>query len=67
MFDEKFLFPDVLGNGSSRWLNSLEQLALEIEKQAMMIGYNNTFFFYATVCLATLPILALISVKKISD
>ena len=67
LFDEKFLFPDVIGNGSSRWLNSLEQLALEIEKQAMMIGYNNTFFFYAAVCLATLPILALISVKKISD
>ena len=44
--------------------SGLASLASEANRQAMMVGYANSFVLYAAVCFATLPLLALVRNKR---
>ena len=42
----------------------LAMLSAEADRQSMMVGYENAFVLYAAVCFATLPLLALVRMKR---
>ena len=44
--------------------SGLASLASEANRQAMMVGYANSFVLYAAVCFATLPLLALVRARR---
>ena len=63
-FEKRLIFPFVSGENSFNWGSDLTYLASEITEQSLMIAYNNVFFFYSMICLLTLPILSLITIRK---
>ena len=63
-FDERLRYPNVVGQGGAEWLGNLGRLASEVGRQALMVGYDNSFYFYALVCFSAVPLLAFVTVKK---
>ncbi len=63
-FAERLVFRDAVVVGGQDWTGSLFRLSSEILRQSSMIGYNNCFYFYALTCFATLPMLAMVTLKK---
>ena len=63
-YEERLRFPNVVGNGTLDWMDSLKNLVSEVSRQSSMIGYDNVFYFYAVTCLVALPVLSLVTVKK---
>ncbi|MBT5265649.1 MAG: DHA2 family efflux MFS transporter permease subunit [Rhodospirillaceae bacterium] len=59
-YAERLQFQSVIGG----WAGSLGRLSGEVTRQSTMIGYNNSFYFYALVCFATLPVLAFVTTRK---
>jgi DHA2 family multidrug resistance protein len=51
-----------------RWpidtVTGLSSLAAEVNRQAMMIGYTNSFALYAVVSFAVIPLMLLVKIKK---
>ncbi len=63
-FDERLRYPNVVGDGVLDWTENFGRLSAEIDRQSMMIGYDNAFYFYALTCLMALPVLCLVKMKS---
>ena len=63
-YSERLSYGEVVGAGAVDWIANLARLAAEVARQSSMIGYNNCFYLYAITCFATLPLLALVTMRK---
>ena len=59
-FDEKLDAPWVMGTWNVESTHDLVALSREISRQALMIGYNDAFLFFAATALAMLPLVFLV-------
>ncbi len=59
-FNEVFSMPWARGIWSMESRGGLAQLSGEIQRQSMMIGYINAFYFFATTAVVVLPLILLI-------
>jgi len=55
-YNEALRLPFVMGHWSTDSLSGLAALSGEIQRQAMMIGYVNSFYFFAFTSLASVPL-----------
>ena len=63
-FDEKLDAPWVMGAWNVESTHDLVALSREISRQALMIGYNDAFLFFAATALAMLPLVFLVRPAK---
>ena len=63
-FDEKLDTPWVMGAWNVESARGLAALSHEINRQALMIGYNDAFLFLAVTALAMLPLVLLVRPVK---
>lgn len=56
-------FPQVMGSWSLDSVQGLAALGSEVNRQALMVGYTNSFALYALVSFATIPIMLLVKIK----
>ena len=63
-FEDRLAFPTVVGSSDTNWIGDLGRLASEISRQSLMIGYDNTFYFYFLTCLLSLPLLSLVTISR---
>ena len=63
-FDEKLDAPWVMGAWNVESTHDLFALSREISRQALMIGYNDAFLFFAATALAMLPLALLVRPAK---
>jgi DHA2 family multidrug resistance protein len=58
-------FPGVLGGWDPSTVTGLASLSKEVNRQATMIGYLNTFLVYTIVAVATIPLVLLIRNRSV--
>jgi len=63
-YKESLQFPVVTGNWDMHTIEGLTRIAIEMKRQASMIGYDNAFVMYSIVSFASLPLLLLVRVKR---
>ena len=63
-YNEMLRFSFVTGAWTLDDTRGLTSLSSEAYRQGMMVGYENAFLLYAAVCFATLPLLALVRLKR---
>ena len=63
-YNEMLRFSFVTGAWTLDDTRGLTSLSSEVYRQGMMVGYENAFLLYAAVCFATLPLLALVRLKR---
>jgi len=63
-FEKQLQFPWVLGHWSADSTGGLAALSGEVQRQGLMIGYLNAFYFYAFTAFAVLPLIALVRYRK---
>ncbi len=56
-YNENFRFKGVVGAWEKDTLPQLSRLDVEITRQALMIGYNDVFYFFGFAAMAAIPIL----------
>jgi DHA2 family multidrug resistance protein len=62
-FGDALRFPQVMGSWSFDSVQGLAALGSEVNRQALMVGYTNSFALYALVAFATIPIMLLVKIK----
>lgn len=63
-FNEALQLPQVMGHWSTETLPGLAAISAEIQRQALMIGYTNAFYFFTVTSVATIPLVLLLRVPK---
>ena len=63
-YREALRFPGVTGAWNLNTVEGLARIGDEVNRQSLMIGYDNAFIMYAIVCFASLPLLLLVRVKR---
>lgn len=63
-FNEALGFNQVTGLWSTESLTGLAAISGEILRQASMIGYENAFLMYTMVCVAAVPFLLFVRIKR---
>jgi MFS transporter, DHA2 family, multidrug resistance protein len=63
-YNEALRLPSVTGQWDLETIQGLSRIAIEMKRQASMIGYDNAFVMYSIVCFASLPLLLLVRVKR---
>jgi len=63
-FNEATRLPSVMGQWSVESVPGLAAISGEIQRQAMMIGYTNAFYFFTATSLITIPLVLLLRVPK---
>ncbi len=56
--------PSVAGAWNIGSIQNLAHVSSEIQRQGLMIGYINAFYFYTLTALAALPLIMLVRIKK---
>lgn len=56
--------PSVAGAWSMGSIQSLAHVSSEVQRQGLMIGYINAFYFYTLTALAALPLIMMVRMKK---
>jgi len=56
--------PSVAGAWSMGSIQSLAHISGEVQRQGLMIGYVNAFYFYMLTALAALPLILMVRMKK---
>ena len=57
-------FPSVAGAWNMESLANLAHISGEVQRQGLMIGYINAFYFYTLTALAALPLIMMVRMKK---
>jgi len=63
LFNEAFSFANIRGLWSLESSLGMGTLAMEVGRQATMVGYNNAFVMYAILSLAALPLMLFIRIR----
>ena len=63
LFNEAFFFANISGLWSLESSLGLGAIAMEVGRQATMVGYNNAFVMYAILSLAALPLMLFIRIR----
>jgi DHA2 family multidrug resistance protein len=63
-FDKAFQFPWVLGSWNPTTTQGLAAVAGEVQRQGLMIGYVNAFYFYAATAFVVMPLILLVSWRR---
>jgi DHA2 family multidrug resistance protein len=63
-FTETWRVPSFMGTLSTASEQHLAMIGAEVQRQALMIGYINAFYFYVFTALAALPLILLVRMKK---
>ncbi|MDP6565144.1 MAG: DHA2 family efflux MFS transporter permease subunit [Alphaproteobacteria bacterium] len=63
-FEKSLQMPWVVGAWNTASAPGLAALSGEVQRQGLMIGYINAFYFYALTALAALPLILLVRMKK---
>ena len=63
-FDELLRFRQVMGQWSFDTVQGLAALGSEVNRQALMVGYTNSFALYALVSFAAIPLMLLVKIKQ---
>ena len=63
LFNEAFSFANISGLWSLESNLGMGTLAMEVGRQATMVGYNNAFVMYAILSLAALPLMLFIRIR----
>jgi DHA2 family multidrug resistance protein len=56
--------PSVAGAWSMGSIQNLAHVSSEVQRQGLMIGYINAFYFYTLTALAALPLIMMVRMKK---
>jgi DHA2 family multidrug resistance protein len=64
IYNETLRLPFVMGQWSSENLSGLAAISAEIQRQAMMIGYANSFYVFALTSIAVIPLVLMLRVPK---
>jgi DHA2 family multidrug resistance protein len=56
--------PSMAGGWSMGSVQSLANISGEVQRQGLMIGYINAFYFYTLTALAALPLIMMVRMKK---
>ena len=62
-FADGLRYPNLMGSWSVESLPGLSALASEINRQALMVGYTNSFLLYALVSFAAIPLMLMVKIK----
>ncbi len=62
-FTDVLRFPNLMGSWSVDTVQGLSALASEINRQALMVGYTNSFMLYALVSFAAIPLMLMVKIK----
>ncbi len=63
-FAELLRFRQVMGQWSFDTVQGLAALGSEVNRQALMVGYTNSFALYALVSFAAIPLMLLVKIKQ---
>lgn len=63
-FNKALDFTATMGGWSTATLGGLAALSGEMGRQSQMIGYSNAFVLYTVCCVAAIPFLALVRIKR---
>ena len=63
-YAERAQLPGVAGLWSFDTVPGLTALGAEVNRQAMMVGYSNSFALYTALAFVTLPLLLLVRIKR---
>lgn len=63
-FAEVLRFPTLMGTWSVDTTKGLSALASEVNRQALMVGYTNSFALYAIVSFAAIPLMVMVKIKR---
>lgn len=63
-FTDVLRFQQVMGQWSFDTVQGLAALGSEINRQALMVGYTNSFALYALVSFAAIPLMLLVKIKQ---
>ena len=63
-FTEAWRVPALIGALSTASEQHLALISAEIQRQALMIGYINAFYFHSLTALAALPLIMLVRIRK---
>lgn len=66
VFSENMRFPQVSGLWSFETVPGLAKLGSEVNRQALMVGYTNSFALYAAVAFAAIPFMLMVKIKPTS-
>lgn len=63
-FADVLRFRQVMGQWSFDTVQGLAALGSEVNRQALMVGYTNSFALYALVSFATIPLMLMVKIKQ---
>ena len=63
-YAERMRVPEVGGRWSFDTVPGLAQLGAEVDRQAAMVGYANSFALYAALSFVTLPLMLFVRIKR---
>ena len=62
-FSDVLRFPNLMGSWDAESVKGLSALSSEINRQALMVGYTNSFVLYAVVSFAAIPLILMVKIK----
>jgi DHA2 family multidrug resistance protein len=63
-FSDVLDFPQVMGRWSMDSIQGLAALAKEVNRQALMVGYTNSFTLYALLSFSAIPFMLMVKIKR---
>lgn len=63
-FADALRFPQVMGRWSFDSVQGLAALGSEVNRQALMVGYTNSFALYALVAFSAIPLMLMVRIKQ---
>ena len=66
-FNEALRYQSVTGLWNVESLRGLAGVSAEISRQSQMIGFGNAFVLYTAACVASLPFIAFVRIKRTSQ
>ena len=64
LFTDIARYPQVMGLWSFDSVQGLAKLGSEVNRQALMVGYANSFALYALVAFASIPLMLMVKIKE---
>ena len=63
-FSDVLRFQQVMGHWSFDTVEGLSALGSEVSRQALMVGYSNSFLLYSLVSFAAIPLMLMVKIKR---
>ena len=63
-FSDVLRFQQVMGRWSFDTVEGLSALGSEVSRQALMVGYSNSFLLYSLVSFAAIPLMLMVKIKR---